>query len=87
MKKEYLSSNPIPSSDTEIPWFLLGLLERTHKNKMTTRNRHYRHLNPLLNHSSKLSATNKLTIYKTILAPIWPHRIELSIVAKPSNIQ
>jgi hypothetical protein len=41
----------------------------------------------LLGHKSKLSITNKLLIYKTILKPIWAYRIQLWGTASTSNIE
>jgi hypothetical protein len=41
----------------------------------------------LLGHASKLSTSNKLLIYKTILKPIWTYRIQLWGTAFTSNIE
>jgi hypothetical protein len=41
----------------------------------------------LLGHKSKLSTSNKLVIYKTILKPIWAYGIQLWGTASTSNIQ
>ena len=49
-------------------------------------NRKYGLLQRLLCKTSKLSITNKLTIYKQILKPTWTYGIELWGSAKPSNI-
>jgi hypothetical protein len=40
-----------------------------------------------LRHKSKLSTSNKLLIYKTILKPIWTYRIQLWGMASTSNIE
>lgn len=42
-------------------------------------------MNWLINRKSQLSLKNKLTIYKTILVPIWSYGIELWGCAKPTN--
>lgn len=44
-----------------------------------------RQMNWLINRKSQLSLKNKLTIYKTILVPIWSYGIELWGCAKPTN--
>jgi hypothetical protein len=41
----------------------------------------------LLGHKSKLSTSNKLLIYKTILKPIWTFGIHLWGTASTSNIE
>jgi hypothetical protein len=41
----------------------------------------------LLGRKSKLSKSNKLIIYKTILKPIWTYRIQLWGTASTSNIE
>jgi hypothetical protein len=41
----------------------------------------------LLGHKSKLSKSNKLLIYKTILKPIWTYGTELWGTASTSNIE
>jgi hypothetical protein len=41
----------------------------------------------LLGRKSKLSTSNKLLIYKTILKPIWTYRIQLWGMASTSNIE
>jgi hypothetical protein len=41
----------------------------------------------LLGRKSKLSTSNKLLIYKTILKPIWTYGIQLWGVASTSNIE
>jgi hypothetical protein len=41
----------------------------------------------LLGHNSKLSTSNKLFIYKTILKPAWTYRIQLCGMASTSNIE
>jgi hypothetical protein len=41
----------------------------------------------LLGRKSKLSTSNKLLIYKTILKPIWTYRIQLWGTASTSNIE
>jgi hypothetical protein len=41
----------------------------------------------LLGHKSKLSTSNKLLIYKTILKPIWTYRIQLWGTGSASNIE
>jgi hypothetical protein len=41
----------------------------------------------LLGHKSKLSTSNKLLIYKTILKPIWTYGIQLWGMASTSNIE
>jgi hypothetical protein len=41
----------------------------------------------LLGRKSKLSTSNKLLIYKTILKPIWTYGIQLWGMASTSNIQ
>jgi hypothetical protein len=41
----------------------------------------------LLGRKSKLSTSNKLLIYKTILKPIWTYRIQLCGTASTSNIE
>jgi hypothetical protein len=41
----------------------------------------------LLGHKSKLSTSNKLLIYKTILKPIWTYGIQLWGTASTSNIE
>ena len=38
-----------------------------------------------MNTRSQLSLDSKLTVYKTILQPIWTYRIELWGCSKPSN--
>jgi hypothetical protein len=40
----------------------------------------------LLGHKSKLSTSNKLLIYKTILKPTWTHGIQLWGTASTSNV-
>jgi hypothetical protein len=44
-------------------------------------------INLLLGHKSKLSTSNKLLIYKTILKPIWTYGIQLLGTASTSNIE
>jgi hypothetical protein len=41
----------------------------------------------LLGRKSKLSTSNKLLIYKTILRPIWTYRIQLWGMAATSNLE
>jgi hypothetical protein len=41
----------------------------------------------LLGHKSKLSTSNKLLIYKTILKPIWTYGTQLWGTASTSNIE
>jgi hypothetical protein len=41
----------------------------------------------LLERKSKLSTSNKLLIYKTILKPIWTYKIQLWGTASTSNIE
>jgi hypothetical protein len=41
----------------------------------------------LLGRKSKLSTTNKLLLYKTILNPIWTYGIQLWGTASTSNIE
>jgi hypothetical protein len=41
----------------------------------------------LLGHKSKLSTSNKLLIYRTILKPIWPYGIQLWGTASTSTIE
>ena len=41
----------------------------------------------LINTRSELSLDSKLTVYKTILRPIWTYGIELWGCSKPSNSQ
>jgi hypothetical protein len=41
----------------------------------------------LLGHKSKLSTSNKLLTYKTILKPIWTYGIQLWGTASTSNIE
>jgi hypothetical protein len=41
----------------------------------------------LLGRKSKLSTTNKLLLYKTILKPIWTYGIQLWGTASTSNIE
>lgn len=63
----------------------------TWKNHIITKrkelNKRYGLLRRLLGPKSKLSTNNKLTIYKTVLRPIWTYGIELWGSAKPTNIK
>lgn len=86
-----LNNIPLPTStsvhylgfhlDTRLTW-------SSHlKKKRQELNTRFGQLRRLLNRNSSLSTYNKLTIYKSLLKPIWTYGIELWGSAKPSNIR
>lgn len=86
----YINDEVIPESD-HVKYLGFHLDKRLTwnmhtKTKRTELNRRYGLLRRILGPTSKLSTENKLTLYKTILRPIWTYGIELWGTAKQTNV-
>jgi len=84
-----LHNTPIPVK-TEVKYLELHLDEKlmwkTHiKAKRCQMELKLKNMSWLINARSQLSLDSKLTVFKTILLPIWTYRIELWGCSKPSN--
>jgi len=87
----FFNGSPIPVADT-VRYLGLYLDKRLTWNphtrlKRTELKRRFHQTYRLLGRHSKLSLTNKLLLYKTVLRPIWTYGLELWGSAKPSNIK
>jgi len=87
----FINGNLIPSADV-VRYLGMHLDKRLTWNPHTRLKRlnfkqRFQQLYRLLRRNSKLPLNQKLTLYKTILRPIWTYGIELWGSTKPSNIQ
>jgi hypothetical protein len=85
----FLNQNPIPTANI-VRYLGLYMDKRLTWNphtrlKRQETNRRYKMLLRLLDNRSKLTMTNKLLLYNTIIKPTWTYGLELWGSTKPSN--